>query len=100
MTPGLLLLSLKAIERVSTKERPNAQNHEKTSHKSNKGYKRPGVEAAIPVLKKTHHKKYYVRSMGVCTPSTIPRFVVDMTKTEQRNPTFRKPRRAPRNPVP
>jgi hypothetical protein len=48
----LLLLSLEAIERVFTQERSNTQSKKKSSHKSKKENKRPGIESMGTVPKK------------------------------------------------
>jgi hypothetical protein len=84
----LLLMSHKAIERLCTLERSNSQHHEKASHKGDKGNKRPGIEVTVQVPQKVITKNIAAcaRSMGAHTPSTIPRIVVGMRKTEWRNP--------------
>jgi hypothetical protein len=54
----LLSLNLKAIERVCTQERSNAQSNKKASHKSNKGNKRPGTNSTCRLPKKAPTKKH------------------------------------------
>jgi hypothetical protein len=54
----LLLLSLKAIERICTQERSNAQSYKKASHKGKKGNKMPGTESMGKVTKKAYTKKH------------------------------------------
>jgi hypothetical protein len=61
MTPMdmcLLLMFLEAIERVCTQEKSNAESNKKTSNKSKKGNKRPGVESTARVPKKVCFKKH------------------------------------------
>jgi hypothetical protein len=53
----LLLLSLKAIERLFTQERSNAQSNKEFSHKSKEGNMRPGTKYTGKVPKKVHTKK-------------------------------------------
>jgi hypothetical protein len=61
MTPvnmHLLLMSLKAIERVCMQEKSSAQSGKKASNKGKKGNKRPGTDATIRVPKKACTKKH------------------------------------------
>jgi hypothetical protein len=54
-----LLISLEAIERVCTFEKGKSESSEKSSHKSEKGKKRPSTKATIRVPKKVHITKKY-----------------------------------------
>jgi hypothetical protein len=61
MTPmGMcsLLMSLKAIERVCTQKKSNAQSGKKASNKGKKGNKQPGTESMAWVPKKACTKKH------------------------------------------
>jgi hypothetical protein len=65
MTPmdmRLLLTSLEAIERVCTYEKGKLESFEKSSHKSEKGKKRPGTKATVRVPKKVCFEKH----CGLC----------------------------------
>ncbi len=52
-----LLTSLEAIKRVCTYEKGKLESSEKSSHKSEKGKKRPGTKATVRVPKKVCFKK-------------------------------------------
>jgi hypothetical protein len=73
MTPidiRLLLMSLKAIERVCTQEKSNAQSNKKASNEGKKGNKQPGPESTDRFLKKVHSKKHCnlcKKHGGTCT---------------------------------
>jgi hypothetical protein len=97
-----LLLSLEAIKHVSTQESSNAQSTEKSSHKGEKGNKRPGTKYTGKVPNKAGTKKHcdFCKKQGVCTPLTIPRIVVGTRKIEHKNPISMLPRKAERNPIP
>jgi hypothetical protein len=61
MTPmdmRLLLTSMEAIERICTYKKGESESSEKSSHKSEKGKKRPGTEATIRVPKKVRFEKH------------------------------------------
>jgi hypothetical protein len=53
-----LLISLEAVERVCTYEKGKLESSEKSSHKSEKGKKRPGTNAMIRVPKKVCFEKH------------------------------------------
>ncbi len=53
-----LLTLLEAIECVCTYEKGKLESSEKSSHKSNKGKKRPGTKATVRVPKKVCFKKH------------------------------------------
>jgi hypothetical protein len=55
----LLLMSLKAIERVCTQEKSNAQSNKKASNKGKKGSKQPGTDSTFRVPKKACTKTHY-----------------------------------------
>ena len=54
----LLLLSLKAIERVCGQKRYNPSPNEKAFHSKKKGLKQPGTDTTARVPKKAHAKKH------------------------------------------
>ncbi len=54
----LLLMSLKAIERVCMQEKSNTQSSKKAPIKGEKGNKQPGTESTIRVPKKACTKKH------------------------------------------
>jgi hypothetical protein len=58
MDMRLLLISLEAIKRVCTYEKGKSESSEKSSHKSEKGKKRPGTKATIRVPKKVCFEKH------------------------------------------
>jgi hypothetical protein len=61
MTPmdmRLLLTYLEAIKHVCTYEKGKSESSEKSSHKSEKGKKRPGTESTVRVPKKDHFEKH------------------------------------------
>jgi hypothetical protein len=53
-----ILTSLEAIERMCTYEKGKTESSKKTSHKSEKGKKRPGTDATIHVSKKVYFEKH------------------------------------------
>ena len=53
-----LLISLEVIERVCTYEKGKLESSKKSSHKSKKGKKRPGIEVMIRVPKKVCFEKH------------------------------------------
>ncbi len=53
-----LLTSLEAIERVCTYEKGKPESSEKSSQKSEKGKKRPGIDSTVRVPKKVCFKKH------------------------------------------
>ncbi len=53
-----LLTSLEAIEHVCTFKKGKSESLEKSSHKSEKGKKRPGTKAMVRVPKKVCFKKH------------------------------------------
>jgi hypothetical protein len=99
MTPvdmHLLLMSLKAIERVCMQEKSNAQSGKKASNKGEKANKQPGTDATIRVPKKACAPRSIAtsaRSMGVCILCTIRETVVSIRKTEPRKPISAPPRK-------
>jgi hypothetical protein len=58
MDMRLLLTSLEAIECVCTYEKGKSESSKKSSHKSEKGKKRPGTKATIRVSKKVCFEKH------------------------------------------
>ncbi len=61
MTPTdmrLLLTSLEAIECVCTYKKGKSESSKKSSHKSEKGKKRPGTKSTVRVPKKVHFEKH------------------------------------------
>jgi hypothetical protein len=60
MDMRLLLTSLEAIERVCTHEKgkPDQEKSKKSSHKREKGKKRPGTSPTVQVPKKVHFEKH------------------------------------------
>ncbi len=58
MDMRLLLTLLEAIKCVCTYEKGKSKSSEKSSHKSKKGKKRPGINSTVRVPKKVHFKKH------------------------------------------
>ncbi len=98
----LLLLSLKAIERVCGQERSKkakASCNKKALHSNKKGTKQPGTEATARVPKKARAKKH----CDLCkkhTQRTILMIAVGVRKTEWKNPISVPLRKAERKPIP
>jgi hypothetical protein len=92
MTPmdmHLLLTLLEAIERICTYEKGKLESSKKSSHKSEKGKKRPGTNSTVRVPKKVRFVKSIAtcaRSMGVHIPRTTLVIVIGLKRTERRNP--------------
>ena len=97
-----LLQHLEAIERICTQERSNAQSTEKASTKNEKGNKRPGTESTYKIPKKAQTEKHcdLCKKHGAHISRTILKIVVGMRRTEMRNSTSERPRKAQENPIP
>jgi hypothetical protein len=86
----LLLLSLKAIERVCTQKRSNASCDEKALHSEKKGTKQPGTDNMARVPKKPRNTATFARSMGAPTQLTILKIAIGLRKTEQKKSFLRR----------
>jgi hypothetical protein len=82
---SLLFLSLEAVEYVSIKEKSNAQSNEKASHKGKKRNKRPDMSLRSRFPRKLAPRSIATSAKRMDVPHTIPRIVVGMRKTEQKN---------------
>ncbi len=105
MTPvdmRLLLLSLKAFERICTKKDPihNPMRRLLTRARRETRGLVPSLWARLPRKLAPRSILTSARSMGACIPCTIPRIVVGTRKTGWSNPIFTPPRKAERNPTP
>ncbi len=86
-----LLTSLEAIERICTYEKSKLYTFKKSDKSSNKGKK--GRNTLVPILRSRFPRKSalrsiatYARSMGVHIPRTTLVSVIDLRRTERRNP--------------
>jgi hypothetical protein len=107
MTPVdicLLLMSLEAIEHVSTQERSNTQSTKKASNKGRKGNKRclvPSLQPESPrKLAPRRSIATSARSMGARVPHTTPQTTVGTRKLKQKNLIPVPQRKAEINPIP
>ncbi len=83
----LLLMFLKAIERICTQENSNAQSGKKASNKGKKGNKRHGTEPMARVPKKACTEKHcnLCKKHGARILCTTRETVVSMSKMGRRS---------------
>jgi hypothetical protein len=102
MDMRLLLTLLELIKHVCTYEKGKLESSEKSSHKSKKGKKHPGTEAAVRVPKKIASRSIATcaRSMGARIQRTTLVIVIDLRKMERRNPISTPLRKGVRKVIP
>jgi hypothetical protein len=102
MDMRLLLTLFEAIEHVCTYKKGKSESSEKFSKKEEKGKKCPGTNFTARIPKKVRIEKNcgLCKSMGAHIPCTTLVIVVDLKRTERRNPISVPLRKAERKVTP
>jgi hypothetical protein len=88
MLMDMLLTLLEAIKCVCTYKKGKSESSDKSSHKSEKGKKRPGTNSTAGVPKKVRFEKYCnlcKKHGGVYTTHNTRDCVVGLKRTKRRN---------------